>query len=203
MDLKDLFGNDNGKQASSLPEGDDIQFYGTTAAMDSLLQGTSLGDAHNSVMMGMTDIGRAANALPLPVKAGTRVRFVADLGSVLTYDNIPEEGVEGTVVKVKSAAGKVTSYEGSVFVHWDDGKFRSIQAEHLRRASHNKRTARNFAFRVSALTNLSDIFRLGTSSSGDELVHKATKDLWSFRQDNGGGYVIERLFQEDGVPLKV
>ena len=196
--LEDLVG----KKASSLPVGDDIQFCGTTAAMDSLLQGTSLGDVHSSVMRGLTDSGRMANALSLPVEAGTRVKFVANLGSVLTYDDIPGDGVEGTVVKVKSAVGKLTAHEGRVFVHWDDGQFRSILAEHLRPASHNKRVARSFAFRASTLGNLSDIFRLATSSPGDELVHKATKDLWSFRQDQGG-YVIERLFQEDGVPLKV
>ena len=36
----------------------------------------------------------------------------------------------------------------------------------------------------------------------EELVHKATKDLWSFKKD-GDNYVIERLFDESGNPLKV
>jgi len=40
------------------------------------------------------------------------------------------------------------------------------------------------------------------TGSRDELVHKATKDLWSFRED-GGQFVIERLFNDSGDPLKV
>jgi hypothetical protein len=34
-----------------------------------------------------------------------------------------------------------------------------------------------------------------------DLVHKATQDLWSFRKD-GDQYVIERMFDGNGEPLK-
>jgi len=36
----------------------------------------------------------------------------------------------------------------------------------------------------------------------ETLVHKATRDLWSLRKD-GKEFVIERLFDDTGVPLKV
>jgi len=49
---------------------------------------------------------------------------------------------------------------------------------------------------------VSAFFTPASSGNNDELVHKATKDLWSFHQD-GDNYVIERLFDETGEPLKV
>ena len=145
-------------------------------------------------------------ALKLPVEAGTRVRFLANLGSVLTYPDVPDDGVGGTVVKVRSANGDVTAQDGRVFVTWDDGKFRAIMAEHLRLTKTNKRMARSVRIITSDLDSLANFFaptmgNLGVQA-GDDLVHKATKDLWSFKQD-GDNFVIERLFQEDGKPLKV
>ena len=38
-------------------------------------------------------------------------------------------------------------------------------------------------------------------SNDEELVHKATDDLWSFSKGDDG-YVISRLFDETGDPLK-
>ncbi len=86
----------------------------------------------------LTDVGRAAGALPLPVEAGTKVVFAGTLGAHLTYDDVPAEHSQGEVVNVKSANGDVTHHDGKVFVKWDDGKFRPIHAEHLRLASEAK-----------------------------------------------------------------
>jgi len=170
------------------------------SAIETHLQGRTLQGSSTTAMRELTDASRAAAALPLPVAAGTRVQFVSNLGSLLTYDDAPAAGLEGSVVLVKTGAGKTTSLDENVFVVWDDGQFRSIQAEHLRLASTVKRTARNFRVVVSNLGDLSGFFTV--AGQADELVHKATKDLWSLKKD-GGNFVIERLFNENGKPLKV
>jgi hypothetical protein len=166
-------------------------------AIDNLLKGKSLTD--KSKLADLTDKSKAAISVKIPIEAGTRVRFLANLGSVLSYDHIPANETEGTVVKVKAAGSNLTSLDGRVFVQWDDGHFASIQSEHLGYAKLNKRMANNIIMHVASLGNLDGFMRL---ASGDELVHKATKDIWSFRKDSGG-YVIERLFNTDGKPLKV
>lgn len=154
----------------------------------------------------LADSQKRQRQLPMPVQAGTRVRFVANLGSVLSYPDVPEPHIEGTVVTVRSANGDVTSDQGRVFVVWDDGKFRPIMAEHLRRAKVNKRMANAVRMVTSDLDSLAIYFAPAMGSmgvmGGDDLVHKATKDLWSFKQD-GDSFVIERLFNETGEPLKV
>lgn len=250
------------------------------SSIDQYLQGKTLDGHQTRSMQELTDKHRAANALQLPVDAGTRVQFIANLGSVLSYSDIPDDGMEGTVVTVKTGAGHTTSLDDRVFVQWDDGKFRSILAEHLRRAKTaatlsprhrsalkwlkqnigrlrvdendedaihgalieagvlkdndrdlkvvqdilsfartemswtggtfekalgNLRFARAAQFQsvrmvVSDLGDLSGFFQ--ASSREDELIHKSTQDLWAFRQD-GDQYVIERLFDDTGKPLKV
>lgn len=37
----------------------------------------------------------------------------------------------------------------------------------------------------------------------DTLVRKSEQDLWKLRESEDGGWVIERLFDDDGNPLKV
>jgi len=148
----------------------------------------------------LTDKMREANSLPLPVEAGTRVRFTSNIGSVLTYDDVPPDGIEGTVVTVKTSAGKTTSVEDRVFVLWDDGHFRPILAEHLRPGSMSRRHARNVRLVVSNFGDLTAFF--GPTARSDELVHRATKDLWALKKD-GENFVIERLFNDSGAPLKV
>ena len=74
-------------------------------------------------------------------------------------------------------------------------------------AKANKKRANNVRRVVADLGDLSNFFApvgmvLGASALGsDDLVHKATNDLWSFRQE-GESYVIERLFDGEGTPLQ-
>lgn len=175
--------------------------YVVESAIDQVLQGRELGGPATTSLQDLTDKGRAAKALAPPYEAGRRVRFVANVGSVLTYDDIPGDGVEGTIIRVKSGGEKKTAEDNLVFVQWDDGAFRPILAEHLRAGSSNKKMASGVALRVASLDMLGQFFAQHSAGS-DELVHKATKDLWSFRKQEGG-YVIERLFDYRGVPLKV
>ena len=216
MNLTDLIPDEGGqlseqackdahaKRTSFLPGrdevGDDV-YWGDTGAIDHVLQGRSIEGAESHSLQGLTDKKRAADALVLPVTAGTRVTFAHNLGSVLSYPNIPDTGVGGTVVTVRSAVGDVTAYNDRVHVMWDDGTFRAISAEHLRLAGIGEKRARAVRMSFSSLGDLSSLFETSKSGSTD-LVHKATKDLWSF-SDNGDEFVIERLFTEDGNPLKV
>jgi len=177
------------------------EFGGVFAApsMDSLIQGRTLEGSSSHSVRDLTDKSRAANALQEPVAAGTRVSFVTNLGSVLTYPDIPDEGVLGTVVTVRTGNGDATSWNDHVMVSWDDGKFRPIQAEHLRLASLKSRRAHAYRITAGSLGDLTEFFAPSRTGSND-LVHKATKDLWSFHEDKGS-FVIERLFNEDGNPL--
>lgn len=158
--------------------------------------------ARSSGLRALTDQGRADNALPLPAPAGQRVAFVTNIGSVLSYGDPPAPDSEGTVVMVRTAEGDQTSLGGMVFVKFDDGRFMQMHPEHLRTAAPNRKRANGFVRRVSSLGDLSG-FLTASSGGGNELVHKATKDLWSFEEDDNGGFVISRLFDDSGSPLKV
>jgi len=172
------------------------------SAMDTHLAGKSLGGEEMESVLSLSDRGRAEKAIPTPQNAGTRVAFKANLGSVLTYPNVPEDGLGGTVITVKTASGNMTHLDNYHFVLWDDGEFRAIQGEHLRNAKTTEKRANNFRRVVADLGDLSGMFLQAGAAGEGELVHKATQDLWSFRQD-GGQFVIERLFDGDGSPLKV
>ena len=211
MDLTALLKNSGGrssdeklaKTASFLPGrdevGDDI-FWGDTGAIDHVLQGRTIEGSTTSAVRDLTEKSRAANALQLPVEAGTRVAFKHNLGSVLAYANVPED--KGTVVTVRSAGdGDVTVHNGMVMVAWDDGNFLPVSPEHLKRADIDEKRASNVRLSFIEFSSISDMFDHAKSGS-DDLVHRATKDLWSFQQD-GDNYVIERLYNEDGNPLKV
>lgn len=185
------------------------------SAVDQRMAGKAHGEAFESVRH-LTDKSRAANALELPVKAGTRVSFSGTLGAYLSEENPPQKGSEGEVVHVRSANGDVTSHEGKVFVKWDDGEFRSVHAEFLRKAE-QKPTARKARMRHGDPTTVmggipAGVNQIRVASLGDltsflrvaegTLVHKSTKDLWSFDKDADGSLVVSRLFDDTGAPLK-
>ena len=170
------------------------------SAIDTVLQERTIEGPRSTAMRALTDQAKAAKALPLPQPSGTRVKFVANLGSVLSYDDVPDGNLGGTIITVKTAEGNLNHREGRAFVLWDDGKFRPILAEHLRLASQKNRVASVVRMSAGNLGDLSGLF--ASSGREDELVHRATKDLWAFRQE-GGQYVIERLFDDTGKPLKV
>lgn len=52
--------------------------------------------------------------------------------------------------------------------------------------------------RVASLQDLSGFVR----TAEDQLVNKATQDLWSLRKDADGSFYIEKLFDDTGLPLK-
>lgn len=161
------------------------------------IQSQSFEGEHFTSVRQLTESGRSKDALELPVEAGTRVEFKGRLGAVMAYDDPPEPGSMGTVVLVRSATGDITDHEGKVFVNWDDGKTRAIHAEHLRKSKGRKKRQAAHSMRVARLGDISGFLRV----ANDTLIHKSTRDLWSFRKD-GEDYVIERLFDSNGEPLK-
>lgn len=183
-------------------------------AVDQRLAGQAVGEDFES-MRGLTSRYREANALPLPVRAGTRVSFAGTLGAYMSGNDTPARGVQGEVINVRSANGDVTSHDGKVFVKWDDGKLRSIHAEYLREAPREetrKATTRIgdpttatgrigrevLSIRVASLGDLTSFLKVASGT----LVHKSTNDLWSFAKDADGGLLVERLFDDSGEPLK-
>jgi len=133
--------------------------------------------------------------------AGTRVAMAASLEATLAYSGGPASGSEGTVVLVRTASGDTTTAGNTVFVKWDSGGFFPVSIHHLVPAAKNRKTAANFV-RVSAgMGDLDDFFR--TSADSQDLVHKATQDLWSLKTTTKGEIYLARLFNEAGDPLKV
>lgn len=184
---------------NGLMSGAYMNVKGASDGVDMFLEQSLDKEATDRTLSDLTDRGRNKNALELPVPDGTRVAFVANLGSVLMMEDAPENNAKGTVVTVKSAGGEITSHEGRVFVKWDDGQFRAVHATHLRLAKGHNRTQKMAGkMRVASLGDLGDFLKI----SADTLVHKATQDIWSFKKD-ADGYVIERLMGEDGKPLKI
>lgn len=155
-------------------------------------------DAHLSGNTVVQDHLRGLRATTSEIPSGTRVAFDGKLSSLLCYPAPPGIGACGTVVKVRTSSGDTTEFNGLVFVKWDDGRFFGVQRGHLRAGS-KSRTANSYRMTVTAMGDLTDFMKSGTD---EELVHKSSKDLWKLSKANGE-YVIERLFDETGNPLKV
>lgn len=155
-------------------------------------------DAHLSGNSSVQDYAKGRTAALGPVPSGLRVAFTGTLSSLLTYPNPPERGETGTVVMVRTAMGDATEQDGMVFVKLDGGRLAALHRSHLRRLPVTSRTANAYRMKVTAMGDLTDFMK----SASDELIHKATKDLWKLSKQ-GDDYVIERLFDETGKPLKV
>ncbi len=52
--------------------------------------------------------------------------------------------------------------------------------------------------KVASLQDLQGFVRL----SAETLVHKSERDLWTLQKEADGKYYIERLFDDNGSPLK-
>ncbi len=150
----------------------------------------------------LTEVGREKYALKLPARPGVRVAFCRNIGSVLMHQDIPPDGMAGTVVLVRTAQGDCTSHEDHVFVKWDDGPIRMIHRHYLRPAPKTATAVEMVTRRISA-ASLGDLTDFLIQGSANELIHKATKDLWSLQTAENGDYILNRLFQENGEPLKV
>jgi len=53
-------------------------------------------------------------------------------------------------------------------------------------------------YRVASLGDLTDFLK----SADGKLIHKSTNDLWSYNKDADGNFLVSRLFDDEGEPLK-
>jgi len=159
---------------------------------------SSLDAAMNTEIRDLTSRGRKRKSAS-SFREGVRVSAHTNNG-VIIPNTLPMAGTKGTVVKVKTANGDVTSYEGGVFVQWDGrgSKIDRVEPEFLRVASMKVSSLDDFI----VLSGPSLMLTAAADTTG-ELVHKATQDLWSVRVSDDGSFDIERLFDENGDPLKI
>jgi len=52
--------------------------------------------------------------------------------------------------------------------------------------------------KVASIKDLHNFVRL----SSDTLIHKSDRDLWALKKEGDGSFFIERLFDDNGEPLK-
>ncbi len=165
-----------------------------SVAIDSHLSGREIEGSVSASVRAITDRGREEFALPVPAAENTRVSFNGNVGAVLTYDDPPVHGAEGTVVNVRTSMGWATGIDERVFVKFDapDGRLMTIDRRHLQ----------SDKFRTSSLGDISDFFTVvaGDEKEG-ELIHKSTEDLWSLAAD-GDGWMISRLKDDSEGPLE-
>ena len=133
---------------------------------------------------------------------GMRVSAHTNNG-LLIPGQLPKSGTKGTVVSVKTATGDITSMDGEVFVQFDGrSNIDRIPVNFLRVAS-MKVSNIDDHFIVLSGPSLMASFMSQAGDKESTLVHKATKDLWSMRLSDDGTYDVERLFDENGDPLKI
>jgi hypothetical protein len=171
---------------------DDIIFGSAqrTASLDAVLE-TKISDLND----------RTRKTKAKSFQEGIRVVAHTNNGLVIP-GQLPKAGTKGVVVSVKTANGDVTSLDGEVFVRFDGrDKIDRIPSNFLRQAS-MKVSNLDDHFIVLSGPSLMASF---ATASGEEnvLVHKATQDLWSMKVSEDGSFDVERLFDDNGNPLKV
>lgn len=134
------------------------------------------------------------------------MRVVASTNNGLVIPNaLPMAGTKGTVVKIRTASGDVTHLDGDVFVQWDGrgDKIDRVPPEFLKQASMRVASLDDFIVLSGPSLSISAFVQQsrGAPTEG-ELIHKATRDLWTVKVGEDGSYDIERLFDNTGEPLK-
>jgi hypothetical protein len=79
-----------------------------------------------------------------------------------------------------------------------------VDRHYIHRVKTNVKKASSFirvAYPNTGDVTFGEFFKVAEDSN--DLVHKATQDLWSCQQSENGAVVISRLFDETGEPLKV
>lgn len=170
----------------------DISFVSNskTSGMDAVL--------FSSPMSELTSYGRSKSKKATTLKEGSRVVAHTNNG-ILIPGQLPPAGTKGTVVGVETPDGKISHIGNEIFVKFDGrNKIERIPTDFLKLAG----------MRVSSIDDhfivLSGPSLMGLASDkSSTLVHKATKDLWSVKVSEDGSYDLERLFDDNGDPLKI
>ena len=167
------------------------------AGVEEMFEPQGLDDHYHQSVQHLTEHGRRKNKKSY--SSGARVAYRGNSGDLVPYVHDLKIGQTGTVVTVRSKEGNhITERDGRVFVKWDSGAFIPVNAHHL--TNSRKRIASTFQLRSASIDAfLGDFMRV---ASENELIHKATHDLWSLSVGGDGQFVVSRLFSEDGKPLK-
>lgn len=130
-------------------------------------------------------------------KEGSRVVAFTNNGVVIP-GQLPSSGTKGTVVSVETVNGSTTHLGNEIFVKFDGrSKIDNVPSEFLKLASMKVSNLDEHFIILSGPSLMSHI-----ASGENALVHKSTKDLWSVRVSEDGSYEVERLFDDNGNPLK-
>lgn len=196
---------------------DEISFanHNKTASIDNSIENTSI--------YSLTDHARKkkrATALP----AGIKVLANCNNGLV-PPQSLPKHATLGEVVSVKTATGNTTELDDEVFVRWSGRSKIDRVAKEFLSLSLTRKTASymesnpevgfgpavmlNPEANIFTATSLEAIsmedfkqaFSMGQGKQAD-LIHKSAEDLWTIGVDDNGEYDIERLFEDNGQPLK-
>ena len=122
---------------------------------------------------------------------GTPVRYEDSFAARLASSHPPPPGSLGVVVRLREPPPA-----GYAWV-----RFAGHRAPSLVYAGALEETGKpkpSMSRRVASRMDLTGFLR---TASGD-LVHAAEDDLWNLRKCEDGSFVIERLFNDDGTPLK-
>lgn len=168
------------------------------SALDDLL-------GHHGELRAQRRVARSAapaQAIKPPGIYGLPVRLTPSVGYALSTRRLPDPQARGSIVCVRTARGEVSAMgRQGFFTAWEDGKFLEIPPDILARVQGGKYDPAL----VRRVANLGDVvgkeYAL-SATSPQELIHKATRDLWAFQKVEGQ-YQLCRLFDYDGNPLHV
>lgn len=136
-------------------------------------------------------LDRPVEARVAEIACGTPVRYDDSFAARLASRHPPAPGSLGVVVRLREPAP-----EGYAWV-----RFAGVRAPSLVYAGALTETGKpkpSMSRRIASRMDLTGFMR---TASGD-LVHAAEDDLWNLRKCDDGSYIIERLFDADGNPLK-
>jgi hypothetical protein len=126
--------------------------------------------------VGQIDLGGAADIDGfLSSETGDSAAHVT--GSILQKINVPDSAAfELSAMETQPAPGLDALFEQQPTI---------VEA-----SSHRKR--------VASVADLKPFVRVSTET----LIHKSQRDLWTIRKESDGQFYIERLFDDNGEPLK-
>jgi len=143
-------------------------------SMDAHLSGKSIDDIFSSRAAFVEGVLRSS-FLPDEVLDGTNLFLTAEKGKYIVHTRFQ-----------KWFASKYLAKAERVFEEMLLGK---LPRHHSKMAS---------AIRVASLGDLTQFLK----RADGKLIHKSTNDLWSYSKDADGNFLVERLFDDEGEPLK-
>ncbi len=117
---------------------------------------------------------------------------------VLRSSFLPDEVLDGTKLFLTAEKGKYIVH--TRFQKWFASKNLAKAERVFEEMLLGKlpRSKMAFPIRVASLGDLTQFLK----RADGKLIHKSTNDLWSYSKDADGNFLVERLFDDEGEPLK-